>query len=28
MDLLAEVKWIEAALLESKDPIFVEAVKT
>lgn len=28
MDLQAEIKWIEAALSESKDPTFVEAVKS
>ena len=27
MDLQAEIKWIETALSESKDPTFVEAVK-
>ncbi len=27
MDIKAEVKWIEAALLDSKDPTFVTAVK-
>ncbi|MDO6761101.1 hypothetical protein Q4566_12895 [Tamlana sp. 2_MG-2023] len=27
MDIQAEIKWIEKALLESKDPTFVEAVK-
>lgn len=27
MDLQAEIKWIETALKESKDPTFVEAVK-
>jgi len=27
MDLQAEIKWIQTALLESKDPTFVEAVK-
>lgn len=27
MDLQAEIKWIESALSESKDPTFVEAVK-
>lgn len=28
MDLQAEIKWIEAALSESKDPTFIEAVKS
>jgi hypothetical protein len=28
MDLQAEIKWIETALSESKDPTFVEAVKS
>ena len=28
MDLQAEIKWIEKALSESKDPTFVEAVKS
>ena len=27
MDLQAEIKWIESALLESKDPTFIAAVK-
>ncbi len=27
MDLQGEIKWIETALRESKDPTFVEAVK-
>lgn len=27
MDLQAEIKWIQKALLESKDPTFIEAVK-
>lgn len=27
MDLQAEIKWIETALSESKDPTFIEAVK-
>ncbi|AUS06967.1 hypothetical protein [Pseudotamlana carrageenivorans] len=27
MDLQAEIKWIEAALSESKDPTFIAAVK-
>ncbi len=27
MDIQAEIKWIQTALLESKDPTFVEAVK-
>ena len=27
MDLQAEIKWIQTALSESKDPTFVEAVK-
>jgi len=27
MDLHAEIKWIQNALLESKDPTFVEAIK-
>ncbi len=27
MDLQAEIKWIQTALSESKDPAFVEAVK-
>lgn len=27
MDFQAEIKWIEAALSESKDPTFIEAVK-
>lgn len=27
MDLQAEIKWIEAALSESNDPTFIEAVK-
>jgi len=27
MDLQAEIKWIQKALSESKDPTFVEAVK-
>jgi len=28
MDLQAEIKWIQTALSESKDPTFVEAVKS
>lgn len=28
MDIQAEIKWIENALSESKDPTFVEAVKS
>lgn len=28
MDIQAEIKWIQNALLESKDPTFVEAVKS
>lgn len=27
MDYQAEIKWIETALLESKDPTFIRAVK-
>jgi len=27
MDLQAEIQWIQTALLESKDPTFIEAVK-
>ncbi|PHQ28838.1 valine--tRNA ligase [Leeuwenhoekiella nanhaiensis] len=27
MDIKAEIKWIETALLESKDPTFIAAVK-
>lgn len=27
MNLQAEIKWIETALSESKDPTFIEAVK-
>lgn len=27
MDLQAEIKWINTALLESKDPTFIKAVK-
>jgi hypothetical protein len=27
MDVQAEIKWIETALLESKDPTFIKAVK-
>ncbi|QJP34835.1 hypothetical protein F0365_10745 [Nonlabens sp. Ci31] len=27
MDLQSEIKWIEAALSESKDPTFIKAVK-
>jgi hypothetical protein len=27
MDVKAEIKWIETALLESKDPTFIKAVK-
>lgn len=27
IDLQAEIKWIQTALTESKDPTFVEAVK-
>lgn len=27
MDYQAEIKWIETALLESKDPTFIKAVK-
>jgi predicted Zn-dependent protease len=27
MDVQAEIKWIEAALSESNDPTFIEAVK-
>lgn len=27
MDIQAEIKWIQTALLKSKDPTFVEAVK-
>ncbi len=28
MDIQAEIKWIQKALSESKDPTFVEAVKS
>jgi 3-polyprenyl-4-hydroxybenzoate decarboxylase len=27
MNIQAEIKWIEAALIESKDPNFIKAVK-